>query len=96
MFLDGPLNAVITNNEKRTEDESETISLTCTATDVYPSAAFQWNVTCSDRTDSWNSSTCFFNFTQKFESISILCTASNTYFHQEYASNVYVLSFSGK
>ncbi|XP_025102646.1 uncharacterized protein LOC112569152 isoform X2 [Pomacea canaliculata] len=90
----GPLNAVITNNEKKTEDESETISLTCTATDVYPSAAFQWNVTCSNQTDSWNSSTCFFNFTQKFESLSILCTASNTYFHQEYASNVYVLSSS--
>ncbi|XP_025101973.1 uncharacterized protein LOC112568730 isoform X2 [Pomacea canaliculata] len=90
----GPLNVVITNNEKKTEDESEMISLTCTATDVYPSAAFQWNVTCSNQTDSWNSSTCFFNFTQKFESISILCTASNTYFHQEYASNVYVLSSS--
>ncbi|XP_025102112.1 uncharacterized protein LOC112568827 isoform X2 [Pomacea canaliculata] len=91
----GPSDVLVTSYKKKTGDESETIRLTCTATDVYPSAVFQWNVTCSNQTDHIDSSTCSFNFTQKFESLAILCTASNTYYHQENASHVYVLSSLG-
>ncbi|XP_025102592.1 uncharacterized protein LOC112569119 isoform X2 [Pomacea canaliculata] len=89
----GPADVLITNNKNKTEDEM--ISLTCTATDVYPSAVFQWNVTCSNRTDSGNSSTCSFTFNPKFESLAILCTASNAYYHQVNSSYVYVLPTSG-
>ncbi|XP_025102114.1 uncharacterized protein LOC112568828 isoform X2 [Pomacea canaliculata] len=92
----GPLDAVITTSEMKTEYETETITLTCTATDVYPSAVFQWNVTCYNRTDYRDSSTCSFNFTEKIKSLAILCKASNTYYHQANVSRVYILSSLGR
>ncbi|XP_025103123.1 uncharacterized protein LOC112569528 isoform X2 [Pomacea canaliculata] len=88
----GPGDVLITET---TTDESQTISVTCTATDVYPAAEIRWNITCYNQTDYGSSSTCFLNFTHNGESLVILCTVSNAHFPREYKSRVYVLSSIG-
>ncbi|XP_025100474.1 uncharacterized protein LOC112567845 isoform X2 [Pomacea canaliculata] len=86
----GPTVTYISSSEETSGNETKTV-LVCTASDVYPSALFRWNIVCENETHNETTNRCTLPTSPVADQMTIECTASNQIFPQVSSTSIYVL-----
>ncbi|XP_025100463.1 uncharacterized protein LOC112567843 isoform X2 [Pomacea canaliculata] len=87
----GPSVAYISSSSEETSGDETKTELVCTASDVYPSAFFRWNILCENETKNETTSRCTLPTSPTADQTTIKCTASNQIFAQVSSTTIYVL-----